>query len=154
MSKNTRPICILWYYAYPYHSDVGSFNVPGVSDAALICFYSTLWQLFPPFYLLAHVFVLLSQLLCYWFHLVNFSFQLLCCLSLIVVSSFRFLLNISCIILIHASILFMRSWNLRKFQNYWNLIFTAISLHSFSGRLSIYKAHFRPRDTYRQKGRG
>ena len=70
---------------------------------------------------------------CYWFHLVNFSFQLLCCLLLTVVSSSRFLLNISCIILIHVSILFLRSWNLRTLQNYWNLIFTAISLHSFSG---------------------
>ena len=32
----------------------------------------------------------------------------------------------------------MRSWNLRIFQNYWNLIFTAISLHPFSGRLPIF----------------
>ena len=133
----------------PHQSNVGSFNVPGVSDHALICFYSALSQLFPPFHLSAHVSVLLPQLFCYWFHLVDFSFHLLCCSSLIVVSSSRFLLNIYCIILIHASILFLRSWNLRKFQNPWNLIFTATSLHSFPGRLPAFKTHFRSRDTYR-----
>ena len=96
-----------------------------------------LFELLPPLYLLTHVSVL-PQLFCYWFHLVNFSFQLLCFLSRIVVSSSRFLLNVSWIILNHASILFLRSWNLRIFQNYWNLIFTAISLHPFSGRLPIF----------------
>ena len=55
-----------------------------------------------------------------------FSFQLLCCSSLFVCSS-RSVLNISCIFSIHASILFLRFW----------IIFTIITLNSFSGRLPI-----------------
>ena len=37
-----RPFFFLFIFSQPYHSNVGSFNVPGVSDAALICFYSAL----------------------------------------------------------------------------------------------------------------
>ena len=46
--------------------------------------YSIPWQLFSPFYLPVHLSVLLPQLFCYWFLLVYFSFQLLCCSSLFV----------------------------------------------------------------------
>ena len=48
--------------------------------------FSALWQLFPPLYLSGHLSVLLSQLLCYWFLVGYFKFQLLCCSSLFVCS--------------------------------------------------------------------
>ena len=52
-------------------------------------------QLFPLFYLLDHLSVLLPPLFCYWFLLENFKFHLLCCSSLFVCfSSSRSLLNV------------------------------------------------------------
>ena len=68
-----------------------------------------------------HLSVLLPQLSCYEFIPVYYSSA---CLFF---SSYRSLVNISCIFSIFASILFQRSW----------IIFTIIILNSFSGRLPI-----------------
>ena len=65
-------------------------------------------------------------LFCCWFLLVYFSFQLLYCLSLFFKAPSS-LLNISYILSVCASILFLRSW----------IIFTVITLDSFSGWLLI-----------------
>ena len=90
-----RPFLFIFSFRDPYNLKVGAFNVVSeVSETVLISFpftfkliiniyvpflYSAPQQLFPPFCLPAHLFVLLSQLFCCWFFLVYFSFQLLCC---------------------------------------------------------------------------
>ena len=71
--------------------------------------YSVPQQCFPAFCLPVHLSVICPRLFCYWFLLVHFSFQLLyfqCCLLF---KSSRCLLNISCIFLLCASMLF---WDL------------------------------------------
>ena len=65
----------------------------------------------------AHFFVLQPQLFCYWFLLLYFSFQLLCCLSVcLFFNSSISLSNISCIC-VCASVLLPKFW----------IIFTIIS---------------------------
>ena len=77
--------------------------------------YSVVWQWFPSFCPSCHLSIFLSQLFCYWFLLVYYSFLFF--------SSFRSLVNISYIF----SIVFLRLW----------IIFTMIILNSFYGRSPI-----------------
>ena len=86
--------------------------------------YSVLWQWFPSLCLPAHLFVVLLHLFLYWFLLVYFSY---CIVHLFLSFKSHCFLNISCIILICVSILFLRSW----------IIFTIITINYFSGRLPI-----------------
>ena len=62
-----RPFLFLFFFWDPYNSNVGVFNVvPEVSQFFSFFFlYSAPWQLFPPFFLPAHLSVLLPQLFCY-----------------------------------------------------------------------------------------
>ena len=70
----------------PYKSNVGAFNiVPEVSETVLISFHSFFFVLFC-FSYFHHSIFQLSQLFCYWFLLVYFKFQLLCCSLLIACS--------------------------------------------------------------------
>ena len=70
----------------PYKSNVGAFNiVPEVSETVLISFHSFFFILFC-FSYFHHSIFQLSQLFCYWFLLVYFKFQLLCCSLLIACS--------------------------------------------------------------------
>ena len=82
--------------------------------------YSVLWQWFPLFCSPGHL-----SFLCLSYSAID-SFQDVVHLCLFFSSS-RSLVNISCIFLIFASILFSRSW----------IIFTVIILNSSSGRLHI-----------------
>ena len=67
--------------------------------------------------------LLLTQLLCYWFLLVYFSFQLLYCFHLcLFFTSSSSLLNIFCILMIYTSILFPRFW----------IMLTIVTLNSYS----------------------
>ena len=77
-------------------------------------------QWFPPLYLPAYLFILLPHLFCYWVPL-NFSFQLL-----FISKSSSSSLNLSCIFLVCASILF---------PNLTSCLLSLLS--SFSGRLPI-----------------
>ena len=101
------------------------FNVvPEVSETIFIFppfffLYSLLWQWFLPFCLPSYLSFLLSELFCYWFLLVYHS-------SLLVFSSSRSLVSISCIF----SILFPRPW----------IIFLTIILNSFSERLPMFSS--------------
>ena len=67
----------------PYKSNAGAFNiVPEVSETVLISFFFILFC----FSYFHHSIFQLSQLFCYWFLLVYFKFQLLCCSLLIACS--------------------------------------------------------------------
>ena len=72
------PFHFLFFFWQPYNSNVGTFNiVQEVSESVLNYFsffflYSALQYLFPLFYFLGHLSVLLPQLFCYWFLLENF----------------------------------------------------------------------------------
>ena len=67
--------------------------------------------------------LLLTQLFCYWFLLVYFSFQLLYCFHLcLFFKSSSSLLNIFCILIIYTSILFPRFW----------IMLTIVTLNSYS----------------------
>ena len=62
-----RPFLFLLFFCDPYYLNVGVFNVvPEVSETPCVFsfyyFYSAPWQLFPSFYLPAHLSVLLPQL--------------------------------------------------------------------------------------------
>ena len=69
----------------------------------------------------AHFFVLQPQLFCYWFLLLYFSFQLLCCLSVCLFFNSSISLSNISYICVCASILFPKFW----------IIFTIISLNFF-----------------------
>ena len=71
---------------------------------------SSLWQVFPSFCSPAHLSVLLPKSFSYQFLLVYFSLQVCAVHQCLFFSSSRSLLNTSCILLIQASILFLRSW--------------------------------------------
>ena len=89
-----------------------------------LCFVSVI----PPLYIPAHLFILVPNLFsCCFLLLVYFSFQVLYYSTLFFKSS-RSLFSISCILSVYASILFPISW----------IIFTIITLNSFSGRLPTY----------------
>ena len=80
---------LLFWDPPPNNLNVGMFNiVPEVSKTLLISFHS-----FYSFAVLSTIlssvsciFIILSQLFCYWFLPGYFSFQLLCCLSLFICS--------------------------------------------------------------------
>lgn len=97
-------------------------SISSVLFSFILFLYSVLWQWFPPFYLLAYLFILLPKLLLgNRFLLAYFHFHLLHCFLSVCFKSFSSLLNISCLFFICASILFLRFW----------VIFTIITVHSF-----------------------
>ena len=121
----------------PYKSNVGAFKVvPEVSETVLISFHSFFFILFCFSYFHHSVFQL-SQLFCYWFLLGCFKFHLLCCSLLIACSLVPlgpcklFLVSSPSLspfyLSVPASILSPRFW----------IIFTTITLNSFSGRWPI-----------------
>ena len=60
------PFFFLFFFWYPYNSNVGAFNVvPVVSETVLHSFHSFLFILLCGSYFLGHLSVLLPQLFCY-----------------------------------------------------------------------------------------
>ena len=132
----------VFFFWDSYDLNVGAFNiVPEVSEVVLISFnsfflFSSLLQLFPPFYLSPHLSYLLLQLFYCWFpsRVFLISVIALFIIDWIFFISSRSLLNISYIFSILVSRLFI--CNSILFSRFW-IIFTIIILNSFSGRLPI-----------------
>ena len=101
-----------------YHSNIDMFNiVPAVSEVVLIYFnyFSSLFHLFPRFYLPPHVSSLLPQLFYHWFPLLISVIELFITDRLFFTSK---LLNIYCIFSILVSSLFICNYIFFKILNH------------------------------------
>ena len=123
-SSSSSRAPVIWLLVWLFLSQ----NSLRLSLILFTLFFYSIQHLFPPFCFPTHLFILLPQLVCYWFFFWCIpSFQLLCFHLCLFFSSSRSLLNISCIFLIHASILFPIFW----------IIFTILTLKCFSCRVPI-----------------
>ena len=100
------------------------FSQRFLCSSSLFFFHSFffLWQWFQPVSLLSYLFIcLIYSAIDSFYYSFNFSYY-----SSLFFKAFRFLLNISCILLVWSSIIFPRWW----------IIFTMIIVNYFSGRLT------------------
>ena len=124
------PFLFLFFFWYPYNSCVGMFNVvPEISETVLNSFHS-------------FFFILLCSS---YFHYFIFQVTYSSCASviLLLIPSIEFLISFIVLFII-VCLLFSSSWSFLNvsciffilFPRFW-IIFTVITLNSFSGRLPI-----------------